>query len=160
MSTNTENTIIYVDMDDTLCNFRAAYIKHRQDHPEITYPQSIPGFFQNLKPLPHAIETFNWLREQAQFDVFILTAPSVKNPLCYSEKRLWVEEHLGFETVNRLIISAHKGLNKGHFLIDDNEGGKGQDFFEGMIIKYGSNQFPDWLSVRNFFETKVVTGQT
>ena len=38
--------------------------------------------------------------------------------------------------------------------------GKGQDFFEGMIIKYGSNQFPDWLSVRNFFETKVVTGQT
>ena len=46
------------------------------------------------------------------------------NPLCYIEKRLWVEAHLGFDVVNRLIISAHKGLNKGHFLIDDNVEGR------------------------------------
>ncbi len=50
MITNTASTIIYVDMDDTLCDFRAAYNKHRQDHPETTYPQSIPGFFKNLEP--------------------------------------------------------------------------------------------------------------
>ncbi len=150
-------SIIYIDMDDTLCDFRAAYIKHRQDHPNITYPQSRPGFFENLKPLPDAIETFHWLREQAHFEVYILTAPSVKNPLCYSEKRLWVEAHLGFEAVNRLIISAHKGLNKGHFLIDDNVDGKGQELFEGMIIKYGSSSFPDWGSVRHFFEGKLAS---
>ena len=152
MNTNAASTIIYVDMDDTLCDFRAAYTKHRQDYPEIPYPQSTPGFFQHLQPLKHAIESFQWLREQPHFDVFILTAPSVKNPLCYIEKRLWVEDHLGFDVVNRLIISAHKGLNKGHFLIDDNVEGKGQEFFEGTVIKYGSNIFPDWLSIRRFFE--------
>ena len=80
MNTKAVSTIIYVDMDDTLCDFRSAYTKHRQDYPEIPYPQSTPGFFQHLKPLQHAIESFHWLREQPHFDVFILTAPSVKNP--------------------------------------------------------------------------------
>ena len=152
MKMNVESTIVYVDMDDTLCDFRAAYIKHRQDHPDIAYPQSMPGFFQNLKPLPYAIETFNWLREQAHLDVFILTAPSVKNPLCYSEKRLWVEKHLGLNAVYKLIISPNKGLNKGHYLIDDYTEGKGQENFEGKILQFGSDEFPDWRSVQNFFK--------
>lgn len=152
MNRNISTKIIYVDMDDTLCDFNSAYSKHRLKHPEIPFPQSTSGFFQNLEPLPDAIDTFQWLSEQPYFDVFILTAPSVKNPRCYIEKRLWVEDYLGFDVVNRLIISAHKGLNKGHFLIDDNVNGKGQEFFNGTIIEFGSSRFPDWLSVRAFFE--------
>ena len=30
--------------------------------------------------------------------------------------------------------------------------GKGQDRFEGSLIQFGSEQFPDWESVRTFFE--------
>lgn len=143
---------IYIDMDDTLCNYRMAHIRHREEHPHILYPQSIPGFFETLTPIPDAIEVFHWLNTQTHFDVFILTAPSVKNPLSYLEKRLWVEKHLGLEVVNRLIISAHKGLNKGHYLIDDNVRGKGQENFEGQLIHYGSADFPDWKMVKAFFE--------
>ncbi len=88
-----------------------------------------------------------------QLEPFILTAPSLRNPHSYTEKRLWVEKHLGYEVVHRLIITAHKGLNRGHFLIDDHDSGKGQEYFEGELIKFGSDRFPDWPSVRRYFES-------
>ena len=87
--------------------------------------------------------------------MFILTAPSIKNSHCYSEKRDWVEKYLGSEIVERLIISAHKGLNKGHFLIDDNIDGKGQEYFEGEIIQFGADQYPNWKFVRMYLESKL-----
>ena len=144
---------IYIDMDDTLCDFKSAYLKSMDMHPKIKFPQSTPGFFTNLDPLPGALNCFNWLNNQPEFDVYILTAPSIKNPLCYTEKRLWIEAHLGLTVVNQLIISPHKQLLKGDFLIDDNLTGKGQDKFEGAIIHFGSDQFPNWSTVKNFFET-------
>ena len=39
----------------------------------------------------------------------------------------YIEDHLGFEMVEKLIISGHKGLNKGDYLIDDYNSGKGQE---------------------------------
>lgn len=143
--------IVYVDMDDCLCDFRGAYLEQKQKYPEIEFPQSVPGLFKELKPLPDAIDCFLWLTSQEQLDVYILSAPSIKNPHCYSEKRLWVEDHLGFEHVNRLILSPHKNLSKGDYLIDDNISGKGQDLFEGELIHFGSKKFPDWLSVKSHF---------
>jgi len=37
---------------------------------------------------------------------------------------------------------------KGDILIDDNIKGKGQEIFEGRLIHFGSDQFPDLKSVR------------
>ena len=159
MSKNTQTKIIYVDMDNTLCDFTTAYLRHRVDYPEIDFPHSIPEFFQNLAPLPNAIRTFEWLSEQPDFEVYILTAPSVKNPLCYTEKRLWVEKYLGFAAVNQLIISPHKNLNKGHYLIDDNVSGKGQENFEGEVVQFRSELFPDWAAIHLYFKTKIDSGE-
>ena len=144
--------IIYVDMDFTLCDFKKSYDQVLQSNPEIKYPQSVPGFFRGLEPIPDAINTYRWLNKQERFSVFILTAPSIKNPLCYTEKRLWVEDHLGIKAVDGLIISPHKGLNKGDYLIDDNVQGKGQEFFEGHLIEFGSTHYPDWVSIKQFFD--------
>jgi len=139
-------------MDHVLCDFGKAYRASKNSDPLCAYPQSKPGFFKSLKPIQNAIETYNWLLSDRSFDVWILTAPSIKNPLCYTEKRLWVEEYLGLDVVNHLIISPDKSLLKGDYLIDDYASGKGQENFEGQLIHFGSEQFPDWLSVQKYFE--------
>jgi 5'(3')-deoxyribonucleotidase len=142
-------------MDFVLCDYAKGFELHKNKYPNVEYPQSIPGLYLGLQPIAGAIEVYHWLNEQCELDVYILTAPSLKNAHSYSEKRQWVESHLGFNAVERLIISPHKNLSKGHYLVDDNVRGKGQENFEGEIIHFGSEKFPDWLSVRQFFEREV-----
>jgi 5'-nucleotidase len=134
--------IVYVDMDDTLCDWRGAYDQALQDHPEQKYPQSVVNFFRNLVPLDGAIEGFLKL-EELGYDVWILTRPSYMNPLCYTEKRLWVEDHLGIEWTKKLIISPDKSLLKGDWLIDDYP----WPGFEGKQLLYGSNEYPNWDAI-------------
>lgn len=144
--------IVYIDMDNTLCNYSEGFQRHQSLYPNLKYPQSQPGLYQSLKPMKHAIETFHWLNQHKHLEVFVLTAPSIKNPHCYSEKRIWIEDNLGMEIVPKLIISAYKGLNKGDYLIDDLIEGKGQEYFDGKILQFGSGTFPNWLAIRGYFD--------
>jgi len=139
--------IIYVDMDDVLCDFSGAHKKALELNPVILIPQSQFGFYQKLDPLPGAIETLKSLHASSMYTPYILTAPSTKNPFSYTEKRVWVEEWLGYHFVERLIICSHKGLLKGDILIDDNHCGRGQESFEGKLIHFGGSKFPNWQSV-------------
>lgn len=143
--------VIYIDMDDTLCDFSGAFKKAIASNPTTAYPQSQLDFFRNLEPLPKAIETVNKLIGSPNYDVYILTAPSIKNPLCYMEKRIWVEQHFSLDFVNKLIISPNKALFKGDYLIDDTTT-KGQLEFEGEFIHFGSEKFPDWDVVGAYFK--------
>ena len=145
-----DKKIIYVDMDGVLCDFYGAYDEVKRKNSKIGYPQSQCDFFRNLKPIHDAIMSMKWLIDSKYFDVYILTAPSVYNPLSYTEKRIWVEKWLGFEMVHKLIITPNKGLNKGDFLIDDNLEGRGQNTFEGELIHFGSNKFPTWMEVLTY----------
>tara|TARA_R110001599_G_scaffold267834_2_gene468745 strand:+ start:6220 stop:6690 length:471 start_codon:yes stop_codon:yes gene_type:complete len=147
-----DKTIIYVDMDHVLRDYDAGFTQWQAKYPELKFPQSQPGMYLSLEPVEGAIETYLWLHNHPKTAVFILTAPSVKNPHCYAEKRLWVEQHLGMDAVGNLIISPHKGLSRGDYLIDDNITGKGQDSFEGELIHFGSEYFPNWAKVRDHFE--------
>ena len=101
-----------------------------------------------------ALESLKPLNDCGWLVVYILTAPSIYNPLCSTEKRLWVEQYLGFDMVERLIISNNKSLNKGHYLIDDYIEGCGKENFEGELLQFGSDRFPDWESVLNYFRIK------
>ncbi len=132
---------VYVDMDGVLADFRGSFLKASSD---MKYPQSKYGFFLTLEPIKNAIKSIEELKKY--YDVWILTRPSVKNPLCYTEKRLWVENHLGFEMCNKLIISPDKSLLKGDYLIDDHE----HLGFEGELILFGSNSYPSWTTVINY----------
>jgi len=131
---------VYIDMDDTLCQYSKAYREKKLRYPTIEYPQSQYGFFVELEPMIGAIEAYKTLEKH--FEVFILTAPSYKNPLCYTEKRVWVERHLGLETTANLIICKRKELLIGDYLIDDH-----QYDFQGEQIHFGSASFPDWKQV-------------
>jgi 5'(3')-deoxyribonucleotidase len=144
--------IVYVDMDDVLADFSRAYHNYRGTHPHIAFPQSIPGFFEGLQPIEGAIDSVNRLRASGTFEVYILTAPSTRNPLSYTEKRLWIEQHFDYEFTKQLIICSNKGLLKGNYLIDDNIDGKGQERFEGRVIHFGSDRYPTWPVVMNEFQ--------
>lgn len=146
------NKIIYVDMDNCLCDYTSSYLAYKENYPDIKFPQSIPGLFLGLEPIDDGLDTIRWLADQEYFDVYILSAPSYRNPHSYIEKRQWVEKHLGLRFVKRLILSPHKNLNKGDYLIDDNISGKGQEAFEGELVHFGSIQFPDWITVREYFQ--------
>ena len=129
-------------MDDVLANFTSASIARKS--PDLPYPQSKFGFFLGLKPIEGGLEAISTLR--TKYDVCILTRPSVLNPLCYTEKRVWVENHLGMEMVERLIISPNKALLKGDYLIDDHL----HPGFEGELIQFGKDPFYNWEEVLKY----------
>ena len=149
-----KKSIIYIDMDDVMCNYTDMHSISIKKNPAIKYPQSEVGFFENLKPIKNSIKAVNFLFNHSNFDTYILTAPSVRNSHCYTEKRVWIENYFGLEAARKLIISPNKGLLKGDFLIDDNSSGKGQESFEGSLLQFGTKTYPDWSSIINYLSEK------
>lgn len=139
---------IYVDLDDTVFDFRGPFQRELERNPSIKFPHSQYGFFTKLEPIEGSLNALWQLNKM--YDVWIATAPSLPNPMCYTEKRVSVEKHLGMYWVERLIICPNKGLLIGDYLIDDNIKGKGQEGFKGQLIQYGSSQFPNWNAVLDF----------
>jgi len=132
---------VYVDMDDTLCNFTGARKEALKKVPGQQFPQAQMDFFRKLEPIDDAISSI--LTLATRYDVWILTRPSYINPLCYTEKRLWVEDHLGLEWCNKLILCPDKSLLKGDILIDDVEWPE----FEGDQILFGQGMHATWEGV-------------
>ena len=138
---------LLIDMDDCLCDFTGSHTWWKNKFPEITYPQSQFGFFSNLEPLDGAIEAFKELEKH--FEVYILTRPSIYNLMCYTEKADWVKKHLGFHTLERLILACDKSMVKGDYLVDDSIA-DGQLDFEGELIRFGSDEFKNWNDVLKY----------
>ena len=145
--------IVYIDMDDVLCDYTTAFNNAIEETPGIAFPQSQYGFYANLAPITGAIESVQKLINSEKFDPYILTAPSTRNPFSYTEKRVWIEKYFGVEFTVKLIISPNKGLLKGDILIDDLISGRGQENFEGKIMQFGSADYPDWKTVIARLET-------
>ena len=111
------------------------------------FPQSQIKFFEDLEPVEGAIEAYNTLKEV--YDVRILTCPSVYNPLSYTEKRLWVEKHLGFEECYNLILCRDKTSVRGDYLIDDFPQ-PGSFEPEWHQLFFGSSEFPHWGAITDY----------
>lgn len=142
---------VMVDMDHVLCDFDKRWAEVKIEHPDLAYPQSLPGFFAELDPIEGGVESYKWLSEN--FDTWILTRASYKNPHCYTDKRLWVEKHLGIEVCPRLIICSEKGLLKGDYLVDDYPWPK----FGGTQLKFGRyGEYKTWRAVTDYFKQKYL----
>jgi 5'-nucleotidase len=142
---------VFVDMDGVLCNFYKAAKQALTENPNQKYPQSQWGFFLKLEEIPGAIEGFRKLEEK--YDVWILTRPSFRNVNCYTEKAQWVWDHLGFDIVEKTIMSGDKSLLKGDYLIDDMDNA-GQENFEGEWIHFKTEKFPNWQVVVDYLINK------
>jgi len=148
-----QKKILYFDMDNVLVDFQSG-IDQLSEEVKCEYEErldEVPGIFSLMKPIPEAIDTVKFLAEY--FDVYILSTAPWKNPSAWTDKVNWVHQYFGIEkdTVfyKRLIISHHKNLNKGGFLVDDRTK-NGANEFEGELIQFGSEKFPDWSTVKNY----------
>ena len=137
---------IFIDMDNTLCDYKAKYQQIQKNEPHLTHPQSKEGFYLDLTPLPGSINAYRKLEQY--HEVYILTAPSYMNPRCYMEKRIWVEHFFDVETTKNLILCRRKGLLKGDFLIDDHP----YPEFEGKQLIFGTPEFKNWEKVLAYFK--------
>lgn len=157
-STPEARPVLYVDMDGVLVDFKSGVkkldpvvrVRNNGDWDEV------PHIFSLMEPMPGAVEAFHTLAKH--FDVYILTTSPWNNPTACNDKLDWVKRYLGGEkndpAYKRLIISHHKDMNKGDILIDDRPTKNGADKFEGLVIPFGSAQFPDWSSVLGYLVPK------
>jgi 5'(3')-deoxyribonucleotidase len=147
--------ILYIDLDNVLVDFQSAFeyipnniLKLYKDNRD-----DIPGIFSLMRPMPGAIESFKLLYEH--FDVYILSTAPWRNPSAWSDKVIWVQHHLGDLAKKRLILTHHKELNKGDYLVDDRPDRRGVDQFEGEVIHFGSTEFPDWNTVVRYLLERI-----
>ena len=145
--------ILYFDMDGVLADFNKALQERVTPELAKEYGEDldqIPGIFNDLDPIPGAIEAFNELSDI--YDCYILSTAPWGNPEVWTEKRLWVEKHIGSNAYKRLILSHNKHLNRGDYLIDDRLA-NGADRFEGEHILFGSNKYPNWSTVLKYLKS-------
>ena len=145
--------IIYVDMDNVLVDFVSAF-PHLSKETKEAYEgrlDEMPGIFSLMTPMKGAIEAYRYLAEH--YDVYILSTAPWKNPSAWSDKLLWVQKHLGDVAYKRLILTHHKDLNRGDYLIDDRAKNGAADF-EGELSAFGRDQFPDWSAVVDYFKSR------
>ena len=100
-----------------------------------------------MQPIPGALEAVQLLAKN--YDVYILTTSPWNNPTAASDKVEWVKKHMNGIFHKRVVISHHKELCIGDYLIDDNAK-NGASEFSGEWIQMGSKQFPDWDSILKY----------
>lgn len=141
--------ILYVDMDNVLVDFQSGIDVLSEDlrrEYEGRYDET-PHIFSKMRPKEGAMEAMDALKEK--YDIYILSTAPWNNPTAWADKLSWVKQYLGETCHKRLILSHHKDLNRGDYLIDDREK-NGADRFGGELILFGSERFPDWDAVRAY----------
>ena len=146
--------VLFVDMDNVLVDFPSG-IARLPAETRVAFADRFddaPGIFSLMDPLPGAIEAFDELA--TLFDAYVLSTAPWNNPSAWSDKAIWIQKYLGQSAYKRLILSHHKNLNHGHFLVDDRTK-NGADRFVGEHILFGSPEFPDWLTVRGYLRDRA-----
>ncbi|MCZ4080183.1 hypothetical protein O1W68_19745 [Rhodococcus sp. H36-A4] len=142
--------ILYIDLDNTLVNFQSG-IDQTDPADLVEYEgdlDEIPHIFSKMDPIEGALDAYRTLA--AVFDTYILSTAPWKNASAWHDKVLWVQKHLGLEdgsvAYKRLILSHHKNLNRGDFLVDDRDK-NGASAFEGEWLQYGEEPYKTWDEV-------------
>lgn len=138
--------VLYVDMDNVLVDFQSGIDALAPEDKEAymgTY-DNCPHIFSKMVPIKGAIESFKQL--STVYDTYILSTSPWDNPTALNDKLDWIKRYLGDVAYKRAIFTHHKHLNKGDYLIDDRTK-NGADRFEGELIQFGSDRFPDWNAV-------------
>jgi 5'-nucleotidase len=160
MTDEAPRKIVYIDMDNVLVDFPSAFprvepkvLKEYRDKDEI------PGIFALMDPMPGAIDAVREL--WPLFDVYVLSTAPWNNPSAWQDKIEWIKRHFGARTkgdvlYKRLILSHHKNLNRGDFLIDDRPDHNGVALFEGEVIHFGpGGTHQDWPAVVAYLKERA-----
>jgi hypothetical protein len=157
----TDKKILYFDMDNVLVDFQSgiACLGEETKREYEGYLDEAPGIFSLMNPVPGAVEAVKLLSQH--FDCYILSTAPWKNLSAWTDKATWVQKHFGEGKdgvfYKRLIITHRKDLNRGDYLIDDRtKNGAGE--FEGELIQFGTDKFPDWEAVIKYLIPDKSTG--
>lgn len=156
--------ILYIDMDNVIVDFKSGIMRLSQEVQDefAGNLDDVPGIFSLMDPMPGAIESVQTLSQY--FDTYVLSTAPWSNPSAWSDKVEWIHRYfrndemptlkdpLGNPLWKRLILSHHKNLNQGDFLIDDRTA-NGADRFSGEHIHFGQPRWPDWESVTQYLLT-------
>lgn len=140
--------VLYIDLDNTLVDFQSG-IDRLDEAARVEYHDrydDAPGIFALMDPMSGAIDAYHQL--SAVFDTYILSTAPWDNPSAWSDKLLWVKKHLGdgvdSPAYKRVILSHHKNLNTGDFIIDDRTA-RGVDLWDrARHIHFGQPGFETW----------------
>ena len=161
--------ILYIDMDNVLVDFQSGIDRYKRaddftkamlgwdkhyddDFKPMDWEgkwDECPFLFGIMQPMPGAVESFHRLSKM--FDTYILSTAPWLNPTAWMHKREWVQNYLGEAAHKRLILTHHKHLNKGHYLIDDRTA-NGADRFEGTLVQFGTPGLENWEKVMQRME--------
>ena len=113
-----------------------------EDRPLLRSITSSPGFFLNLKPIEGSLNALLELKSISGNEVFLCSSPTNIYKQCVQEKYMWVEQHLGHEWTQKIILTKDKTLVYGNYLIDDNSNIKGikTPFWEHVIYDQPYNR--------------------
>jgi 5'(3')-deoxyribonucleotidase len=132
----TTTKTLYIDMDGVLVDLQSNLDKQG-------WHQNV---FKDPPPIDGAVEAFNELCFDEDYDVYILSTAPWNIPNSWTQKRLWVSKYLGDKAHKRLILCNHKNLLRGDILIDDRTA-NGAGEFQGELIQFGTDKYPDWKTV-------------
>lgn len=163
-SDNRFKRIIYFDMDNVLVDFQSGLDKVPQDI-KVQYADDgtgkphyddIPGLFSLMNPMPGAVEAVKALADCGRYDLYILSTAPWGNPSAWSDKLEWVKKYLDSDRSDgvfykKLILTHHKNLciQQNVWLIDDRTA-HGAEHYEHHLVRFGTEEFPDWDSVVKF----------
>ena len=128
--------IVYIDLDNVIVDFPTAF-PHIDPALLREYADSkddIPGIFRHMQPMRGAAESFALIAKY--FDTYILSTAPWKNPSAWSDKLEWVQRYLGDSAHKRLILTHHKNLNHGDYLIDDREKNVSAKYFFRKVLNW------------------------
>lgn len=161
--------ILFFDMDNVLVDFESGVKKldeaTKQEYGEYydsdgvkheAHYDDVPGIFALMEPMDGADKAVEKLAEK--YDVYILSTAPWKNPTACNDKLAWVKKYYGDKDESvfhkRLILTHHKNLCHGDYLIDDHPEKCGVDKFSGEVIHFGSERFPNWNAVVEYLMAK------
>lgn len=158
----TSKPVLYIDMDNTLVDFVSAFPKLAPGlYDEYPEKDDIPGIFALMDPMPGAIDAVHEL--SPHFDIYVLSTAPWDNPSAWHDKVQWIRKHFGegpdSPVYKRLILSHHKHLNRGEFLVDDRPHKNGAERFHengGEVIHFGDKgTHPTWPEVVDYLKSRV-----
>ena len=145
--------ILYIDMDNVLVDFKSG-IEKLSDELKLEFEghyDDTPGIFSLMEPMPGAIDAVNTLA--LHFDMYVLSTAPWKNPTAWIDKVKWIQQYFGKEKdsvfYKRLIISHHKNLNIGDYLVDDRDK-NGADGFQGELIRFNPKNNTEWTRIKEY----------
>ena len=139
----TTTKTLYIDMDGVLVDLQSNLDKQG-------WHQNV---FKDPPPIDGAVEAFNELCFDEDYDVYILSTAPWNIPNSWTQKRLWVSKYLGAKAHKRLILSNNKSLLRGDILIDDRTANGAGDF-QGELIQFGTEKYPNWTEVLKYLQIK------